>query len=353
MKSSSTTISSSTARRRSISTRAFARRQPIIDYHCHLSPHQIADDHRWRSMTEIWLEGDHYKWRAMRAVGRSRALHHRRRVGLGEVRGVGVDRAADAAQPALPLDAPGAGVSVRRARQAAGPGHGEGDLRALQPQAGRARVHGAGDAGAVRRARRLQHRRSRRRSGAAPAPRGRTRAPPPSCCPTWRPDKALALHDPAGWNEWMDKLAAAADIDIRDLAACARRSPKRHAFFHARGCRASDHGLERIYAAPYTEAEAAAAFAAARAGKPLSPEQIEKLRSALCLRLRGHGSPARLGAAVPPRRHAQHQHARDARRSAPTPVTTPSATTRRAKRWRVSSIAWTPRDTWPRPSSTT
>ena len=47
----------------------FARRQPIIDYHCHLSPQQIADDHRWRSITEIWLEGDHYKWRAMRTAG--------------------------------------------------------------------------------------------------------------------------------------------------------------------------------------------------------------------------------------------------------------------------------------------
>ncbi len=46
-----------------------AARQPILDYHCHLSPQQVADDHRFRSMTEIWLEGDHYKWRAMRADG--------------------------------------------------------------------------------------------------------------------------------------------------------------------------------------------------------------------------------------------------------------------------------------------
>jgi glucuronate isomerase len=47
----------------------FARRQPIIDYHCHLSPHQVADDYKWRSITEIWLQGDHYKWRAMRTSG--------------------------------------------------------------------------------------------------------------------------------------------------------------------------------------------------------------------------------------------------------------------------------------------
>ena len=101
-------------------------------------------------------------------------------------------------------------------------------------------------------------------------------------CPTWRPDKALALHDPVGWNEWMDKLSAVADVDVRNLASLREAVQKRHDFFHATGCRASDHGLERIYAAPYTEAEAAEAFAAARARKPLSPEQIEKLRSALC-----------------------------------------------------------------------
>src|SRR5262249_61021579 len=47
----------------------FARDLPIIDYHCHLSPELMAADHRFRSITEIWLEGDHYKWRAMRACG--------------------------------------------------------------------------------------------------------------------------------------------------------------------------------------------------------------------------------------------------------------------------------------------
>src|SRR5882757_6880560 len=47
----------------------FARSQPIIDYHCHLPPDQIADNHRFQTLTEIWLKGDHYKWRAMRTNG--------------------------------------------------------------------------------------------------------------------------------------------------------------------------------------------------------------------------------------------------------------------------------------------
>ena len=46
-----------------------AKPLPIIDYHCHLPVDQIASDHRFRSMTEIWLDGDHYKWRAMRGLG--------------------------------------------------------------------------------------------------------------------------------------------------------------------------------------------------------------------------------------------------------------------------------------------
>ena len=50
---------------------------PIVDYHCHLPVAQIADDHRFRSMTEIWLEGDHYKWRAMRANGVAERFCHR------------------------------------------------------------------------------------------------------------------------------------------------------------------------------------------------------------------------------------------------------------------------------------
>ena len=46
-----------------------AAKRPIIDYHCHLSPELIANDHRFQTITELWLSGDHYKWRAMRTDG--------------------------------------------------------------------------------------------------------------------------------------------------------------------------------------------------------------------------------------------------------------------------------------------
>ena len=99
--------------------------------------------------------------------------------------------------------------------------------------------------------------------------------------PTWRPDKALAVHDLALWNGWVDKLGAVANMSIDKLAGLRDALQKRHDFFHAAGCRASDHGLERIFAAPYTEREAEAIFAKARAGQALSPDEIEKFRAAL------------------------------------------------------------------------
>ena len=57
----------------------YARDMPIIDYHCHLPPQQIAADHRFENLTQVWLYGDHYKWRAMRSSGVARAILHRRR----------------------------------------------------------------------------------------------------------------------------------------------------------------------------------------------------------------------------------------------------------------------------------
>ncbi|MGW8257465.1 MAG: glucuronate isomerase, partial [Thermoguttaceae bacterium] len=47
---------------------AYAKRMPILDYHCHLPPGEIAENRRFENLTQIWLAGDHYKWRAMRAA---------------------------------------------------------------------------------------------------------------------------------------------------------------------------------------------------------------------------------------------------------------------------------------------
>jgi glucuronate isomerase len=258
----------------------FARRQPIIDYHCHLSPQLVADNHRFRSLTEIWLEGDHYKWRAMRAAGVPERLitgdasdwdkfaawagtvpqtvrnplYHWTHLELAfpfGVRGklLGPDTARDIfehcnaklAEPAFTTQGLLRQYDVRVVCSTDDPADD------LAPH----RRHAANGAAFTK------------------------------LYPTWRPDRALALHDLAGWNAWVDKLAAAANATIGTLAQLRDALAARHQVFHELGCRASDHGLERIYAAPYTEAEAIAIFAKARAGKPLGADEIEKMRSAL------------------------------------------------------------------------
>ena len=149
----------------------FARPQPIIDYHNHLSPQLIADDHRFRSITRAVAGRRPLQVARDARRRRARARHHRRRVGLGEVRGLGGHRPPDPSQPALSLDAPRARVPVRRARPAPRARHGARDLRPLQRAARRGGLHDPGAAAPVRRARRLHHRRPGRRSGAAPAAR--------------------------------------------------------------------------------------------------------------------------------------------------------------------------------------
>ncbi|MEP6652165.1 MAG: glucuronate isomerase [Myxococcales bacterium] len=262
----------------------YARGQPIIDYHCHLSPHQIADDYRWRSISELWLQGDHYKWRAMRTAGvpernitgdasdwdkfaawaatvpqtLRNPLYHWTHLELKFPFGVsgrllGPDTAQEIyelcnrnlAEPAFTAQGLLAQYGVEIVCTTDDP------VDDLEP-----------------------HRRHARNVNA------RTKL-----YPTWRPDKALGVHDLPTWNAWVDRLGAAADIAVDRLATLREALRNRHDFFHASGCRASDHGLERLHAASYTERGVEAIFAKARAGRALSADEVEQFRAALTYEL--------------------------------------------------------------------
>ena len=258
-----------------------AAKQPILDYHCHLSPHQVADDHRFRSITEIWLDGDHYKWRAMRADGVperqitgddatdwekfgawARTVPHTLRNPLYHwthlelrfpfgVRGqlLGPDTARE--------------IFDHCNRKLAEDGFtAQGLLRQFDVRAVCSTDDPIDDL--------EPHRRQAQRLDAFT-----------KLLPTWRPDRALALDDLVTWNGWVDALEKAARASVGTLDELRGALDCRHAAFAEAGCRASDHGLERMFAGPYTEREAAAAFAKARAGKPLAPDESEKLRAAL------------------------------------------------------------------------
>ena len=233
---------------------------------------EIAEDRRFENLSQIWLAR-----RSLQVAGdadgrRGGTLLHRRRLGLGEVPKVGRNRAADAPQSALPLDAPGTEAAVRHQRPAAESRHGRGHLGRVQREAGPAGVllprHHAAD---ERRAG-LHDRRSDRHAGTSRGDRRRPRRFPIQVLPTFRPDKAMAVESPAAFNAWVDRLAAASGIDIGDdFDRFLDALRQRHDFFHALGCRLSDHGLETFYADDYTAGGISAIFRRVRSGgKPVA-----------------------------------------------------------------------------------
>lgn len=259
-----------------------AAKLPIIDYHCHLPPAQIASDHRFQTITELWLHGDHYKWRAMRTNGvRERyctgdasdwekfeawaktvphtlrnPLYHWTHMELAKPFGIG--ERLDGATARAVYDS----CNARLAEDGF-------TTRGLLRQF-RVKVVCTTDDPADS----LEHH-------VAYAETAKREASAVRMLPTWRPDRALALDDLAAWNAWVDALERAADVAIGDYTSFWSALERRHAFFHAHGCRASDHGLETVYAEPCSDAEAAAIFAKARARGELSPGDVHKYKSAL------------------------------------------------------------------------
>ena len=84
----------------------YAAKMPVLDYHCHISPQEIAEDRQFENITQVWLGGDHYKWRQMRSNGR--ALYYRRCVRSGEIPEMGRDTGARDRKPAVSLESSGA-----------------------------------------------------------------------------------------------------------------------------------------------------------------------------------------------------------------------------------------------------
>lgn len=99
--------------------------------------------------------------------------------------------------------------------------------------------------------------------------------------PTWRPDAALAIEDMDAFNGWLDRLEAASGVSITNFNQLMDALERRHAEFHEAGCRASDHGLEQIYAEPSSDAEVAQTFAKLRARQPVNGEEARGYKSTL------------------------------------------------------------------------
>jgi glucuronate isomerase len=256
----------------------YARSQPILDYHCHLSPQDIANDRQFGNLFELCLEEDHYKWRAMRANGipehycTGSADPYKKFLAWAKTvpktlrnveyqwthlelqRYFGIDCLLD--EVTAPKVWEQANEQLKSRELSA-----RGILKKFKVKA-LCTTDDPTDS--------LENHVKISKSDSE------TRV-----FPTFRPDKALRTADPSGFNEWTDKLAASANVDVVHLRDFLSALQRRHDDFHKCGCRLSDHGLDYCHAESCTEAEAEAIFDAARAGKNVEPSQSAKFASFL------------------------------------------------------------------------
>jgi len=254
--------------------------QPIFDYHCHLPPNEIAGNRQFENLSKIWLAGDHYKWRALRAAGVperlirgdasdydkflafARTVPQLVRNPLHHWSHLELRRYFDIDLPINEANAPKIWELANAAL--ARPGLSiHGILTKFKVAVICTTDDPADD---------LAHHRKIARSDLT------TRV-----YPTFRPDKALVVNQPAAFNAWCEMLATRSDIEVKSLATFLDAIKQRHDFFHSLGGRVSDHGLEYLPAEDCTEAEAAAIFNRARAGKAATPEQWAKFASFMML----------------------------------------------------------------------
>ena len=255
----------------------YAEKMPIIDYHCHLPPAEIAADKTWENLAQVWLGGDHYKWRQMRSNGVDErfvtgdAPWHDKFLKFAETMEVllknplfdwshlelaryfGVEERLSRATAES--------IWARCNAQLGEPGF---SARGLMTRSNVKAVCTTDDPVDT-----LEHHKAVADSGFAVR-----------VLPTWRSDKAGKIEDAAAWNDWMDRLAAAAGAPVKTWDDFLDAMDRRHAFFESRGCVVSDYGITEIFAAPYTTGEIKAIFKKVREGGSATPAEAYKFKSA-------------------------------------------------------------------------
>ena len=270
----------------------YAAKMPIYDYHCHLPAELIAADHRFDNLTQAWLYGDHYKWRAMRANGipekyitgcagdrekfhkwaqtvpycLRNPLYHWTHLELKNYFGIknrllSHETAKEIYETcSAMLRTPE--FSVRNL------------LRKMNVKL-LCTTEDPLDT--------LSHHKQIRRGRAKPC----TGSGPPSAGfeikvhTAFRPDKAMAVEDIASLNVWIDKLQETTNTQITNFDSYIQAIRKRHDYFHQNLCRLCDHGLETAYAEDYTDSEVKKIFQKIRSGGKLDLSERLKFKSAM------------------------------------------------------------------------
>lgn len=257
----------------------YAEGLPIIDYHSHLIPEYIASDHQFENLSKVWLEGDHYKWRAMRTNGveerfctgkdttdwekfekwaetvpytMRNPLYHWTHLELKTA--FGVDKLLN---PSSAREIYDHCTSMLQTPQFS--------ARGLMSHYKTEVVCTTDDPIDS-----LEHHIKCKSDGFEV-----------KVLPTWRPDKAMAVDNVELYNDYLDRLSEVSGVEIicfQDLIDALQR---RHDFFESVGCRLSDHGIEEFYAEDYTQSEIDVLFAKVRGGSSLSFEESQCFKSAM------------------------------------------------------------------------
>ncbi|MCJ7448750.1 MAG: glucuronate isomerase [Bacteroidales bacterium] len=249
---------------------------PIIDFHCHLSPAMIADDRQFGNLTQAWLEGDHYKWRAMRTNGISEKYCTGKASDPEKFQKWAETVPATVGNPLYHW----AHLELARYFNI---------YELLSPSTAKEIYE---NASAMLQTKEFSIRSLIKRMKAEvicttddPTDdlelhkklKGLSNV---SVLPTFRPDNVVKTEDPVKFKAYIKKLENAGGTGITSFGKLVEVVDSRHKFFHEMGARLSDHGLERFYFAPYTEKEIDKIFAKLLKGESLSCEESEKYKAA-------------------------------------------------------------------------
>ena len=258
----------------------FAKQMPIIDYHNHLPPDQIANNINFGNLTQVWLYGDHYKWRAMRTNGINEKyctgsasdfekfqqwaatvpytlrnpLYHWTHLELQ--RYFNIDKILNADTAKEIYDEATALLQTK-----------EYSVRGLLTKMNVKTLCTTDDP-----IDNLEHHKSIAASDCSI-----------KVLPAFRPDKGMNVDDAAIFNDYVNKVEAAANISVSNYSDYLKALKNRHDYFAANGAAVSDHGLEQIYAEDYTDAEINTIFNKIRSGKALDYTENLKFKSAMLI----------------------------------------------------------------------
>ncbi|MDD2298904.1 MAG: glucuronate isomerase [Fermentimonas sp.] len=225
---------------------------PIIDYHCHLNPKEIAEDHQFKSITELWLGGDHYKWRLLRANGVNEKyitgdatdwekfekwaetipytmrnpMYHWTHLELKRVFNIDNLLNTESAREIYDM----ANEMLRKPEYSS---------RGLMKRFGVEVVCTTDDPLDS-----LEYHKQIKASEFEI-----------KVLPTWRPDKSMAVENGENFRKYIDSLSEVSDININSFDDYFTAITKRHDYFKENGCRLADHGIDNFYSEPYSDGE--------------------------------------------------------------------------------------------------